>query len=159
MNDSRESNLFKVLGHSERLAVLRRLMAAPATLSQLGAAMRKTQAHVRHHLKLLEQAGLVEFVEARPVQGGPEKYYRATQRALLVHQAVLPDIPAGMTGLTISSIDPAVRLLADQFSRSGVPVYLVHMPLSSMDGLISLRQGLCQVSAAHSHNRDPLRLV
>jgi putative molybdopterin biosynthesis protein len=91
----------------------------------------------------------VEFVEARPVQGGPEKYYRATQRAILVHQAVLPDIPVGMTGLIISSIDPAVRRLADQFSRSGVPVFLIHLPLSSMDGLISLRQGLCQVSAAH----------
>lgn len=149
MKTSQEPHLFKILGHPERMAILRRLMAAQATLSQLGKAFNKTPANVRHHLKILEQAGLVEFVEARAIQGGPEKYYRATRRAILVHQAVLPDIPAGKFGLTISSIDSAVRRLADQFSRSGVPIFLVHLPLSSMDGLIALRQGLCQISAAH----------
>ncbi len=40
-------------------------------------------------------------------------------------------------------------MLADQFSRTTVPIFLVHMPLSSMDGLIALRQGLCQISASH----------
>jgi predicted ArsR family transcriptional regulator len=32
-------------------------MAQPARLSQLSAALRQSPAHIRHHLKLLEEAG------------------------------------------------------------------------------------------------------
>jgi putative molybdopterin biosynthesis protein len=124
-------------------------MTAQATLSQLGESFHKTPAHIRHHLKILEQAGLVEFTEARPVQGGPEKYYRATQKALFIHQAVLPEIPEEKTGITIGSIDLGIRRLADFLAQKKAPFSLVPMPLSSLDGLIPLRQGLCQMSTCH----------
>ncbi len=48
----------KILGDDQRLAILRRLMVAPATLSQLGEYFEETPAHIRYHLKTLEQAGL-----------------------------------------------------------------------------------------------------
>ncbi len=150
MDRSKDAALFKILGHPERYAILRRLMATQATLTQLGEFFDKTPAHIRHHLKiLLEQAGLVEFVEARPVQGGPEKYYRATQRALFIHQAVLPEIPKDQTSITIGSMDPGVQRLATFFSNQQAPFYLIPVPLSSLDGLIALRQGLCQMSTCH----------
>jgi molybdate-binding protein/DNA-binding HxlR family transcriptional regulator len=149
MNESNEINLFKILGHRERYAILRRLMAGQATLSQLGEHFGETPAHIRHHLKVLEQAGLVEFAEARSVQGGPEKYYRATQRALFVHRAVLPDVPAGKTGITIGSMDSGVRHLAEYFTRNQAQFVLLPVPLSSLDGLVALRQGLCQMSTCH----------
>ena len=142
-------SLFKLLGNPQRLAILRRLMGNQATLTQLGEYFHQSPAHIRHHLKTLEQAGLVEFVEARPVKGGPEKYYRATRRALYIHHSILPEPPAGKTPLTVSSLDTGLRILAEHFSQSPAPVYLQYIPYSSLDGLIALRQGLCQISAAH----------
>jgi molybdate-binding protein len=149
MSATQDPILFKILAHPERYAILRRLMATQATLSQLGESFGKTPAHIRHHLKALEQAGLVEFVEARPVQGGPEKYYRATQRALFIHQAVLPERPDHKFSLTIGSMDTGIRHLANFFSQKDVPFSLLPVPLSSLDGLIALRQGLCQMSTCH----------
>ncbi|MCC6192216.1 MAG: helix-turn-helix domain-containing protein [Anaerolineales bacterium] len=149
MNTTSELLLFKVLGHPERYAILRRLMAQQATLSQLGQAFHKTPAHIRHHLKILEQAGLVEFVEARRVQGGPEKYYRATQRALFIHQAVLPETPKRKTGITIGSMDAGIEQLAVLVGRRRPGIFILPLPLSSLDGLIAVRQGLCQMSTCH----------
>lgn len=147
-------SLFKLLSHPQRLAILRSLMASKATLTQLGERFHASPAHIRHHLKLLETAGLVEFVESRPVQGGPEKYYRATRHALLIHETILPTTPGDTLDLTLGSIDTAVRQLAGDFSATKAPIFINPIPLSSLDGLIALRQGLCQVSA--SHLVDPL---
>jgi molybdate-binding protein/DNA-binding transcriptional ArsR family regulator len=149
MYRSQDSALFKILAHPERTAILRRLMANQATLTQLGEFFHKTPAHIRHHLKVLEQAGLVEFVEARPVQGGPEKYYHATQQALFIHQAVLPEIPKEKISITIGSMDAGVSYLARFFAQKQAPFFLLPLPLSSLDGLIALRQGLCQMSTCH----------
>jgi putative molybdopterin biosynthesis protein len=124
-------------------------MAEQATLTQLGAAFGKSPAHIRHHLKVLEQAGLVEFAQARPVQGGPEKYYRATQRALFIHQAVLPEIPKQKVGLTIGSMDAGVQQLAALAARKQPALFVLPLPLSSLDGLIAMRQGLCLMSTCH----------
>ena len=149
MTTSRDPDLFKILAHPERVAILRCLMAAPATLSQLGEAFHKSPAHIRHHLKILEASGLVEFAEARPVQGGPEKYYRATQRGIFIHQAVLPELPKEAAAVTIGSMDAGVAHLADHFARTEAGLRLLPVPLSSLDGLIALRQGLCQMSTCH----------
>jgi molybdate-binding protein len=149
MNKLPDSALFKILGHPERYAILRRLMATRSTLTQLGEFFNRTPAHIRYHLVLLEQAGLVEFVEARPVQGGPEKYYHATQRALFIHQAVLPEFPKDKISITIGSLDSGVHQLATFFSKKHTPFLLLPIPLSSLDGLIALRQGLCQMSTCH----------
>jgi putative molybdopterin biosynthesis protein len=124
-------------------------MAEQATLTQLGATFGKTPAHIRHHLKVLEQAGLVAFAEARPVQGGPEKYYRATQRALFIHQAVLPEVSPQKVGLTIGSMDQGVQALAALVAQKQPQLAVLPLPLSSLDGLIALRQGLCQMSTCH----------
>jgi len=55
----------KLLADERRLKILRLLMSAPASLTQLGQALGKHPAWVRHHLKLLEQAGMVEMVEVK----------------------------------------------------------------------------------------------
>ena len=60
-----------------RLAILRQLMAGPASLTMLGKALGEHPAWVRHHLKQLEAAGLVELVETRIQSGVVEKFYRA----------------------------------------------------------------------------------
>ncbi len=149
MEKSQDFLLFKILGNGERFAILRWLMASQGTLSQLGKVFKKSPAHIRHHLKILEQAGLVEFVEARPVQGGPEKYYRATQHALIIHKAVVPASSGDKIGITIGSMDSGIKYLASILSQEPTPVFIMPIPLSSLDGLIALRQGLCQMSTCH----------
>ncbi|MFM8319527.1 MAG: substrate-binding domain-containing protein, partial [Chloroflexota bacterium] len=149
MTDPHDISLFKVLSHPQRLAILRRLMAAPATLTQLGEAFEESPAHIRHHLKALEAAGLVEFAGARPVQGGPEKYYRAARAALLIQHVVLPQAAPGRPVVAIGSMDSAVQRLAGYVAEQGLPLALQPIPLSSLDGLIALRQGLCQLSTCH----------
>ena len=73
----------KLLGDRQRMQILRRLMIKPATLSQLGDAFNEQPAQIRHHLKLLEKAGLVELESTQIVRGFVEKYYRAGGAGLL----------------------------------------------------------------------------
>ena len=82
--------VIKVLGDPRLVKILQLLMAEPATLSQLGRVMEMYAAKVRHHLKQLEEIGLVEFVSSREVRGFVEKYYQATAQAYFVNYAVLP---------------------------------------------------------------------
>ena len=55
----------KILSDSRRMSILRLLMAGPATLTQLGAALGESPAWVRHHVKILESAGLIQINEVR----------------------------------------------------------------------------------------------
>src|SRR4030042_3146404 len=80
----------KILADSRRLVILRLLMAEAMTLSQIGQVTGDHPAQVRHHLKQLEKAGLVEMVDPRMVRGFVEKYYRARARAFLVQELILP---------------------------------------------------------------------
>jgi DNA-binding transcriptional ArsR family regulator len=69
--------LLKLLADPRRLSILRQLMAGPASLTMLGNSLGKHPAWIRHHLKQLETAGLVELVETRVQSGVVEKFYRA----------------------------------------------------------------------------------
>ncbi len=139
----------KTLGHSLRLSLLRRLMRQPATLSQLGSYFHETPAHIRHHLKVLEEAGLVEFTVEIPLQNHLEKYYRATSNAWLINLALLPEIPENATPVVVGSKDLATRRLIDYFQQRETGIALQIISLNSMDGLVMLRQGICQMATCH----------
>jgi putative molybdopterin biosynthesis protein len=140
----------KVLADARRLAILRRLMAAPATLTHLGHALGEHPAWIRHHLKQLERVGLVEMVDVQVTGGFVEKYYRARSRAFIFQELILPDNPSRETVLLSGSHDLAVELLA-QAPKGNLD--LIVMPVGSLDGLVALRQGICQI--AGSHLMDP----
>jgi DNA-binding transcriptional ArsR family regulator len=74
----------RLLADPRRMAILQMLMAAPATLTQLAQTMRQSPAWVRHHIKLLESAGLVEIHEIRTTGTVTEKFYRARAGAFLI---------------------------------------------------------------------------
>ncbi|MBL8058715.1 MAG: substrate-binding domain-containing protein, partial [Anaerolineales bacterium] len=120
-----------------------------ATLTQVGRALRQTPAHIRHHLKALEQAGLVEATAGPRERSHLEKYYQAGARAWLVSLALLPETPAGQTSIFIGSQDLATQPLAEHFQgrRRGPTVQI--LPLNSLDGLLMLRQGVCQMATCH----------
>jgi molybdate-binding protein len=139
----------KTLADTRRLALLRRLMAGPASLTQLGQHFGETPAHIRHHLKALEQAGLVELDSTRPARGFTEKFYRATADAYLVHLAVLPDVPPHQKAVVLGTNDQAAECLADYARQKRAKVTIQLMALDSLAGLISLRQGLCHMAGCH----------
>lgn len=136
----------KLLADPRRLKILRQLMAAPASLTQVGHAIGEHPAWVRHHLKQLEQAGLVEIVETRVTSGVVEKFYRAKAGGLLLQELILPET-AGRPAVVFSgSHDLAVELLVSKLSKN---LDMLTLPVGSLDGLMTLRQGLCHISGAH----------
>jgi putative molybdopterin biosynthesis protein len=135
----------KLLADARRLDILRLLMASPATLTQLGRTMKQSPAWIRHHLLALESADLIEVSEIRKTGRVTEKFYRAKAEALLLQEVILPKttMPAVICS---GSHDLALEGIAEHLEKH---VTLLSLPVGSLDGLVNLRQGLCQISGSH----------
>jgi putative molybdopterin biosynthesis protein len=150
----RNLEALKLLGEPRRLAIMQNLMLRPATLSQLGRALDIHPAQVRHHVKRLEAEGLVEFAYTRVHGSFIEKYYRASANAYQVNLLIVPDYQGRSTLIAMGSDDPSLGLLAEDLSESSENPYLINIPVGSLDGLIALRQGLCQLAGSHLWDPD-----
>jgi putative molybdopterin biosynthesis protein len=139
----------KVIADPRRLSILKQLMNAPATLTQLGKALGEHPAWIRHHLKLLEQAGLVELSTVKISDGYIEKYYQSKARAYLLQELLLPEKPGKQTIVLSGSHDLALEMLAQ---ISGGDLNVITNPVGSLDGLIALRQGLCLAAGCHLYD-------
>ncbi len=135
----------KQLADPRRLQILRLLMAEPATLSQLASVLRQSPAWVRHHILALQAAGLVELAEIRKTGTVIEKFYRAKAGALLLQELILPNSKKP-TLIFSGSHDLVLEAAAEHVERHAL---LFTLPVGSLDGLVNLRQGLCQFSGAH----------
>lgn len=135
----------KLLSDSRRLQILRLLMASPASLTQLARTLGQSPAWVRHHILALEAANLIELSEVRITGKVMEKFYRAKAGAFLLQELILPegDKPAIVFS---GSHDLALEKISAQIADH---LTLLTLPVGSLDGLVNLRQGLCQVSGAH----------
>jgi len=138
--------LIKLLSDARRRAILKRLLAAPASLTQLGEALGEHPAWVRHHLKILENAGLVEMVEQRVSSGVVEKFYRACAGGYWLQEVILPDQATHPVVVLSGSHDLGLELLARQLKSY---LDILFLPIGSLDGLIALRQGLSHLSGCH----------
>lgn len=138
----------KILADANRLTILRLLMAGPATLTQLGRALGKHPAWVRHHLKQLEQANLVEMRTARVSGGFVEKYYQARARAFYFQEMILPEAAEKPPVLLLGSHDLALNILERQ-ARQNLGTELIIQPVGSLEGLIALRQGITHLTGCH----------
>ena len=141
----------KLLSDPRRLAILRLLMAGQATLTHLGQALGEHPAWVRHHIKKLEEAGLVEVNEIKVTSGVTEKFYRSRAGAFLIQEMVLPQDTNRPTVIFSGSHDLAIERLAGQLSPH---VNMLTLPVGSLDGLIALRQGFCHLSGCHLLDKD-----
>lgn len=135
----------KLLADARRMDILRLLMAAPATLTLLARILKQSPAWVRHHILALESAGLVEISETRRTGKVTEKFYRAKGDAFLLQEMVLPK--SKLPSVIFSgSHDLALEGVANHLAKH---VNLLSLPVGSLDGLVNLRQGLCQISGSH----------
>ena len=135
----------KLLADSRRMDVLRLLMASPATLTHLARTMKQSPAWVRHHVLALESADLIEVSEVRRTGKVMEKFYRAKADALYLREIILPKTKKPAV-IFSGSHDLALEGIAEQLSKH---VTLLSLPVGSLDGLVNLRQGLCQISGSH----------
>ena len=135
-----------------RLGVLRLLMTRPATLTQVGQRIGRHPAWVRHHVLTLMRAGLVELAEERVVANYTEKYYAATAVAYESHLLVTPDSGAPTSLVALGSHDLGLELLARDASDADLG--FTSVPVGSLDGLIALRQGLCDIAGCHLFDED-----
>ncbi|MFF2351001.1 ArsR/SmtB family transcription factor [Kitasatospora sp. NPDC058115] len=75
---------YKALSHPLRQRLLLALGGRPATVGGLAAQLDSPKSTVAHHLKVLQDAGVVQLVETRKVRGGSEHVYRRTARRITV---------------------------------------------------------------------------
>src|SRR4051812_34873337 len=92
-----------LLGHPLRLKVLE-LLAQPDSASGLARKLGVPRQVVNYHLKALEGAGVVEFVEERPRRGMKERVVRATATSYLIS-------PEAM-----GAVEPDTKRIRDRFS-------------------------------------------
>jgi putative molybdopterin biosynthesis protein len=135
----------KLLADPRRMDILRLLMAAPATLTQLARTMKQSPAWIRHHILALESANLVEVSEIRKTGKVTEKFYRAKADALLLQEIILPKTKKPVV-IFSGSHDLALEGIAEHLQKH---VTLLGLSVGSLDGLVNLRQGLCQISGIH----------
>ena len=141
----------KILSDPRRMSILRLLMASSATLSQLGLVLGEHPARVRHHLKQLERAGLIELTETRMVRGFVEKYYRATARAFIFNEIILPQnpVPGKESIVLLGSHDIALGLLTERLQSYKGSAEILALAVGSLEGLVALRQGTAQIAGCH----------
>ncbi|MBL6965006.1 MAG: helix-turn-helix domain-containing protein [Anaerolineales bacterium] len=144
-----EYEAIKMLSDTRRLAVLRALMARPATLTHLGKIFDVHPAKARYHVKQLESAGLVTLTHTQKVGHYTEKFYQATAAAFTIQVAILPERGTRPSLLVSGSDDLALNLLADLLREDGDGPAMFTLPVGSLDGLIALRQGICQLAGCH----------
>jgi len=135
----------KLLADSRRMDILRLLMAQAATLTHLARSLGQSPAWIRHHILALESADLIELAETRTTGKVTEKFYRAKASAILLQEVILPKSKKPAV-IFSGSHDLALEGIAEHLAKH---VTLLSLPVGSLDGLVNLRQGLCQISGAH----------
>jgi len=135
----------KILADPRRMEILRLLMDSPATLTHLARTLKQSPAWVRHHILALELGALVEVSETRKTGKVTEKYYRAKAGAFLLQELILPKSKKP-TIIFSGSDDLALEGVAEHIAKH---VALLNFSVGSLDGLVNLRQGLCQISGSH----------
>ncbi len=141
----------RALTEPHRLAILRLLLAKPHTLSSLGRELDKHPAWVRHHVKALEEVGLVQLSATTTTRNYTEKWYCATAAAFSVSMMVRPDAGDSPALLALVSHDLAVELLAsDANDRRQLRAAVT----GSLDALIGVRQGLADIAGCHLLDAD-----
>jgi DNA-binding transcriptional ArsR family regulator len=146
-----EPSAIRVATEPHRTQILEILLSGPQTISSLGILLDKHPAWIRHHIKALEAADLVELSEVRTTRNYTEKFYRATAGAFTISMLLRPSRAEGPALMGLVSHDLAVELLA---SAEGERPAFRAAVTGSLDGLIGVRQGLADIAGCHLLDAD-----
>ena len=129
------------LSDEHRLALMRRLLCGPTTISRLGREFDKHPAWVRYHLKRLEAVGLIEPAGEVTTRNYTEKFYRATSGAFTIHMLIAPSTGDRSTVMVLGSpisSTPGDELNKVTFTPVGGKLTLAQVHLSSGVGFAVL---------------------
>ena len=146
----RESKQLEIIADPHRVAILRMLMTKPCRLTDLGLALDRHPAWIRHHILRLLSAGLVDLAEEKIVANHHEKWYRASAQAYAVNMLLTADTGVETSIVVLGSDDPILRELATEVVGTGI----TPVSIGSLDGLIALRQGLADMAGCHLIDPD-----
>ena len=79
-----EPSQVKAISHPLRTTILGLLHERAATVSELASALERPKSTVAHHVKVLNEAGLVQVVRTRRVRAIDERFYGRTARMFYV---------------------------------------------------------------------------
>ena len=148
-----DADQLAAIADRNRATILRLLMNEPATLTKLAAALGSYPARVRHHVKRLEEVGLIRLARTVTTRNYTEKFYEATAAAYMVHMMLVPE-RGGSSPLVVMHCDPALEELVNVVGgQTGAGEYST-VTIGSLDGLIALRQGLADVAGCHLLDPD-----
>lgn len=96
----------KAMAHPVRSAILHMLLERAATTGEMAGATGKSHGTVSHHLRVLEDAGLVRVVRTRQVRAITERFWGRTGRTIMVDP--LPGDPDGHTMFVREAVEAFV---------------------------------------------------
>jgi DNA-binding transcriptional ArsR family regulator len=79
-----EPSQVKAIGHPLRTTILGLLHERAATVNELAVALERPKSTVAHHVKVLNETGLVQVVRTRRVRAIEERFYGRTARMFYV---------------------------------------------------------------------------
>jgi DNA-binding transcriptional ArsR family regulator len=110
-----DAETFEILADPTRVELLERLIE-PASVSQLAAAMQVPRTRLYHHMRLLEEAGLIRVVQVRQRGAIPEKTYQVTARSYRPSKKLLAEYPPRHAAAAM--VDPLLSTTRADIIRS-----------------------------------------
>ena len=96
----------RAISHPLRTTILGLLHERAATVSELAVALERPKSTVAHHVKVLNEAGLVQVVRTRRVRAIEERFYGRTARMFYVgveRSADGDDLPGGFNDFEVAA--------------------------------------------------------
>jgi DNA-binding transcriptional ArsR family regulator len=91
----------RALGTQPRVAILQLLRLAARSISELGKELGMPKGTVGHHVKVLEDAGLIHVVATRKVRAVTERYYGRVARLFLFEVEQAPEVVPPLGAATL----------------------------------------------------------
>src|SRR5436190_9153479 len=106
-----EPSQVKAISHPVRTTILGLLHERAATVSELAVALERPKSTVAHHVKVLNEAGLVQVVRTRRVRAIDERFYGRTARMFYVgveRAAGADEMPRDFNDFEVAASESAV---------------------------------------------------
>lgn len=110
-----DAETFEILADPTRVELLERLFE-PASVSELAEAMEVPRTRLYHHMRLLEEAGLIRVVQVRQRGAIPEKIYQLTAKLYRPSKKFLGEHPRRHAAAAM--VDPLLSTTRADIIRS-----------------------------------------
>jgi DNA-binding transcriptional ArsR family regulator len=153
----------KAIGHPLRMRMGMLMLEAPRTVKALAAALEVPQTRLYHHIRILEDNGLVEVSDRRLVSGIEERTYRGIEGNWALNDEILESSPevAAVLDALFAMVRAEIDIALDAEPERGVGANDAAVPILSFteldltfDELDDLRNRLGEVMQQYGMGRS-----